>query len=166
VHPVQKNKSLMPKLLYALGAVTLAVIIAASVGLGALFYKGHELDAESKAFVDSAIPAITRAWSKEQLLERSTTELRRSIKPDELDALFDRLSQFGPLVEYEGATGQATMSYLSGLGSTVSASYDAKARLQNGSATFRILLMKRDGRWLIHNFHVDPLLGAQAGQRT
>jgi hypothetical protein len=156
----------MRKFLYVLGVLTLAVMIAAGVGLGALVYNGHELDAESKAFVDSAIPAITGTWSEEQLIDRSTTELRGSIKPEELRALFDRLSQFGPLVEYQGATGQATMSYLSGSGGTVSASYDAKARFQNGSATFQIVLMKRDGRWLIHNFHVDPAPGVQSGQRT
>jgi len=58
------------------------------------------------------------------------------------------------------------MSYMAGSGGTVSASYDAKARFQNGSATFRILLMKRDGRWMIHNFHVDPAPATPAGQRT
>jgi hypothetical protein len=86
----------MSKLLCVLGAVALTVMITAGVGLGALFYNGHELDEESKAFVDSAIPAITGTWSEEQLLDRSTIELRESIKPDELRALFDRLSQFGP----------------------------------------------------------------------
>jgi hypothetical protein len=146
--------------------LTLIIIVAAVIGLGVFFYKGHELDAESKLFIDSAIPAITATWSQEQLLDRSTMELRQSIKPDELNALFDRLSQLGPLVEYQGATGQATMSYLAGSGSAVSAAYDAKARFQNGSATFRILLLKRDGRWMIHNFHVDPASGAHSGQRT
>ncbi len=63
-----------------------------------------------------------------------------------LSALFDRLSQLDPLIEYEGATGEAAMSYIAGSGSTESASYVAKARFQNGSATFRIVLMKRDGR--------------------
>jgi hypothetical protein len=115
VLPVRQSKPPMRKFLYVLGAVTLAVMIAAGVGLGAL-------------------------------VDRSTAELRASIKPDELHALFDRLSQFGPLVEYQGATGQATMSYLSGSGETVSASYYAKARFQNRSATFQIVLMKRDGR--------------------
>jgi len=154
------------KFLYVLGAFTLAVVIAAGVGLGALLYKGHQLDTESKAFVDSAVPAIVTTWSKQQLLDRATPELRETIKPDELNALFDRLSQLGPLVEYQGATGEAAMSYIAGSGGTVSASYDAKARFQNGSATFRIVLMKRDGRWMIHNFHVEPTPGTPSGQRT
>jgi hypothetical protein len=157
----------MRRFLYFLGAFTLAVVIVAVVGLGAVFYKGHELDTESKAFVDSAIPAITATWKEKQLLDRSTIELRETVKPDELRSLFDRLSQLGPLIEYQGATGQAIMSYLSASGSTVSASYSAKARFQNGSATLQVLLLKRDGHWLIHNFHVDPASGAEpGGQRT
>jgi hypothetical protein len=157
----------MRRVLYYVGAFTLAVVIAAAIGLSAVLYKGHALDVESKAFVDSAIPAITKTWDEKQLLDRSTVELRETVKPDELRSLFYRLSQLGPLVEYLGATGQATMSYLSDSGSTVSASYNAKGRFQNGSARFQILLMKRDGRWLIHNFHVDPAPDGQAGgQRT
>ena len=159
----------MRRFLYILGTLTLAIIVAAGIGLGVFFYKGHALDAESKAFVDRAVPAITATWSEQQLLDRATPELRASVKPEELKALFDRLSQLGPLIEYEGATGEATMSYIAGIagsGGTVSASYVAKARFQNGTATFRIVLMQRDGHWLIHNFHVDSSTGNQAGQRT
>jgi len=156
----------MRRFLHILGALTLTIIVAGGIGLGVLAYKGHALDAESKAFVDSAMPAITATWSERQLLDRATPELRASVKPEELEALFDRLSQLGPLVEYEGAKGEATMSYMVGSGGVVSASYVAKARFQNGAAIFRIALMKRDGRWLIHNFHVDPAPGNQAGQRT
>lgn len=156
----------MRRFLYVLGALTLTVIVAAGIGLGALFYQGRALDAESRAYVDSAVSAIAATWSKHELLDRATPELRDSIKPEELDALFDRFSRLGPLIEYEGATGDSTMSYMSGSGGVVSASYVAKARFQNGDATFRIVLMKRDGRWMIHNFHVDLAPGDQAGQRT
>jgi hypothetical protein len=53
-----------------------------------------------------------------------------------------------------------------GSGSTVSASYVAKAQFQNGGAVFRIVLRKREGRWMIYNFHVDPAPGNRAGQGT
>jgi len=156
----------MRRFLYILGALTLIVVVLAGTGLAVFLYKGHALDAESKAFVDTALPAIAATWSKQQLLDRATPELRESLKPDQLNALFDALSRLGPLVEYEGATGEATMSYMIGSGSTVSASYVAKARFQNGSATFRILLMRRDGHWMIHNFHVDSVVGNQAERHT
>jgi hypothetical protein len=154
------------RFLYILGALTLIIIVAAGIGLGVLFYNGHALDAESKAFVDRAVPAITATWSEQQLLDQATPELRASVRPEELQAIFGRLSQLGHLVEYEGATGEATMTYATGVGGVVSASYVARARFQNGDATFRIVLMKRDGRWMIHNFHVDPVPGSRAGQHT
>jgi hypothetical protein len=157
----------MRRFLSIFGALALIGMVAAGIGLGVLLYKGHALDAESKAFVDSAVPAIAATWSKQQLLDRATPELLENVrlKPEGLNALLDSLSQLGPLVEYEGATGESAQSYIAGSGSTLSASYGAKARFQNGTATFRIVLMNREGRWMIHNFQVDAR-GKQAGQRT
>src|SRR5258706_6334820 len=145
----------MRKFLYILGALTLTMLVVIGVGVGVLFYNGSALDTESKAFVDSPVPAITANWSEEQLLDRSTPELRDSIKPGELKSLFAAFARIGPLVEYQGAMGEANMFYAVGAGSTVSASYVAKARFQNGDAIFRIALLKRNGHWLIQNFHVD-----------
>jgi len=104
----------MRKFLYILGASALIAILASSIGLGVLLYNGHALDAESKAFVDGAVPAIAASWSKQQFLDRAAPELRERIKPKELNALFDHYAQLGPLVEYEGATGEAAMSYMGG----------------------------------------------------
>lgn len=55
----------MRRFLYILGALTLVIIVAAGVGVGVFFYKGHALDAESKAFIDRAVPAITATWSEQ-----------------------------------------------------------------------------------------------------
>jgi hypothetical protein len=115
--------------------------------------------------VDQAIAAIAGTWNKQQLLDRASPELRDSVKPQELNVLFETLARFGPLVAYEGATGDARMSYMIGSDSAVTASYIAKARFQNGSATIRIGLVKRDDRWMIHKFHVDPALGDQPTKR-
>jgi hypothetical protein len=153
------------KVFQILSVLALSVMVAIGIGVGVAFYRGHALDVESKAFVDRVVPAITAAWSKQQLLDLATPELRASATPNELTALFDRLSQLGALVKYEGATGESAMSYMAGFGSkgrssaTVSASYVVKAQFQNGSATFKIMLMKRGGRWLINGFHVDVAPG-------
>jgi hypothetical protein len=152
------------KFLYALGILTLIIIVAAGVGVGVLVYKGNALDAESKAFVDSAVPAIAASWSKEQLLDRATPELRANVTPEQLKALFDAVSQLGPLTGYEGATGEANMSYMAGSGGGVSASYVAKAKFKDGAATIRIALLKRDGRWMISGFHVDTSLSGAPGR--
>jgi hypothetical protein len=152
------------KFLHILGVLALIAILPSGVALGVFFYKGRALDAESKAFIDDAIPAIATAWSKQQFLDRAAPELRARVKPEELNAIFDRFSQLCPLVEYQGASGRATMSYMSGIGSTVSAAYIAKARCQNGSATFRIGLLKRDGRWMIRDFYINTPPGTQAAR--
>lgn len=156
----------MRKFLYILGALTLTMFVVIGVGVGVLAYNGTALDAESKTFVDGAVPAITANWSEDQLLDRSTPELRDSIKPGELKSLFTAFARIGPLVEYQGAMGEANMSYVAGVGSTVSASYVAKARFQNGDATFRIVLLKRGGHWLIQNFHVDTQPNGRAAERA
>jgi hypothetical protein len=154
----------MRKLFYVLGAMTFTIVLVAGVGLGVVIYKGRGYDADSKAFVDSAIPAIAANWSKQQFLDRAAPELRARVKADELAALFDRFAQFGPLVSYEGATGQASMSYVAGAGGTVSASYTAKAHFKNGIATFRIGLLTRNGHWVIRDFYVSPEPDMQASR--
>ena len=154
----------MRRFLSLLGALTLIAVVAVGIGVVVLVYKGNALDSESKAFVDSAVPAIVANWSKAQLLDRASPELRHSLEPGQLTALFDKLSRLGPLVEYEGAKGQSTISYFTGSGGSISAFYVAKARFKNGSATFRILLTKRPGRWTIQGFHVDPAPSGQTGK--
>jgi hypothetical protein len=126
----------MRRFLSIFGALMLIVIAAAGVGLGVLFYKGPVLDSESKAYVDSAVPAIAATWSPQELLDRATPELRQIFKSrrEDLSALFAGFSRLGALLEYEGATGEALLGYVPGSGITVSASYLAKARFQNGAA--------------------------------
>jgi hypothetical protein len=153
----------MRKFLLVLGVLTAAAIVAVGIGVAVLISKGNELDAERKAFVDSAVPAIAAGWSKEQLLDRATPELRAGVKPEELRALFNAVSQLGPLVEYEGATGEANMSYVAGSESSVSASYVARAKFKDGITTIRIALLKRDGHWMINGFHVDTSLTGGSG---
>lgn len=151
----------MRKVLYILGALTLIFIVVAGAGIGVVVYKGNTLDKESRAFVDGAVPAIAGTWSQQELLDRATPELRETARLAQLGMVFETLSQLGPLVGYDGATGDASMSYMSGSGGTVAASYVAKARFRNGNATFHIGLVKRDGHWMIQTFHVDP--GSRSG---
>jgi len=145
------------KFLIVFGALALVAVVAAAVGIGVVAYRGNALDAESKAYIDGAVPAIAAAWNKQELLDRATPELKASVKPEELTAFFATLARLGPMVEYRGAKGDATMGYTTEFGSVTSASYTATVRCRNGSASFRIVLKKRDGHWMIHNLHVDPV---------
>ncbi len=147
----------MRRVFSILGVVMLVLIVAVGVGIGLAFYNGRKLDAQSRAFVDRAVPAITAHWDKEQLRKRASAELRQTLKPGELTGLFGIFSsRLGPLIKYERAKGQANMSYMIGSGGKVSAAYVAKGLYEKGAATIRILLVKRGGRWLIQGFHVGP----------
>jgi hypothetical protein len=152
----------MKKLLYVLGAA--AVVIAVGVaGVATLASNRAKFDQESKEFVDGAVPAIVANWDQRQLLDRATPELRSSVTPAGLEFLFQGLSRLGSLVNYEGATGGAHMSYHSGAGAQVTASYVARAKFENGSAVFRIALVRRDEHWMINGFHFDPPRPAAQG---
>lgn len=154
----------MRRFLYVVGVTTLAFVAVAATGIAVLVWTGRGLDAESKAYVDAAVSAITAHWDKEALLDRATPELRAAVTTDQIAALFDTFSRLGPLVQYEGATGDANMSYFTGKGGQISASYQAKAKFENGEATLRVVLLKRAGEWRIQNFRVEGLPGPRASR--
>lgn len=147
----------MKKFLMIFGAIALVCVVALGGMIGWAAYRGSALDKESKAYVDDAVPAITRSWNKQELLDRAAPEFKAKIAPDQLTTIFASLAQFGPMIEYQGAKGDAAMSYGTEGFNGTSAQYEAKARFQNGSAIFRIALVKKDGRWMIVGFHAEGI---------
>jgi len=145
----------MRLVLQVLGVCMLVIVVAAASGLLVLTHEGTALDSESKAFVDRAVVAIASGWSQEQLLSRASPEFRATTSSSQISGLFETLSLLGAMVEYQGATGEAKISYSWGGGRSISASYIAQARFRNGAATFRITLVKRGNVWMIRSFHVD-----------
>jgi hypothetical protein len=139
----------------AYGIAILLALALGGIGVSTFAHKGNALDAESRAYVDQAVAAIAKNWDKNELIERATPELLGVVKPEQLTQLFVTFSRLGKMVEYEGATGEATMLLVLNSGTAISASYIARASFDNGSATFRIGLRKLDGRWLINSFYLD-----------
>lgn len=146
----------MRKILYGLGLVSLLLVATLIGGIGVVAYNGNKLDAESKSFVDSAVPAISANWNSHALLERASPEFIQGVSPDQLKAGFDQFSMLGHLANYEGSQGEANMAFFFGSGGSISASYVAKARFENGEAVFRITLVKRNGHWLIRALNIRP----------
>lgn len=147
----------MRKILYGLGLVSLVLVATLIGGIAVIAYNGNKLDAESKSFVDAAIPAISANWSAQALLEKASPEFIQSVSADRLKAVFNQFSTLGHLAKYEGSQGESNMAFFSGSGSSISASYTARARFENGEAIFRIALVKRDGQWLIRGLNVTPV---------
>jgi len=148
----------MPRPVHLLSLSIAALAGAAAIGAGLFFYRAQSLDAESQAYVNNAVPALAAAWNRDEFLERSTPELRASVDPFELDKILRTLALLGRMVEYSGASGESAMALPTsgGLGGT--AAYVANVRFENGTAILKIDLQRRDGKWLISNFHADTVL--------
>jgi hypothetical protein len=145
--------------------VALALLLAAAAACGAIViaYRAHVLNAESLAFVDKAVPAITTDPSVDQLLNRATPGLRTYIRTHDLPALARAFSRLGPAGEYLGAGGGVNWLSLAGFREPVSASYVAKESFMYGIATFRLTLVKLDGRWAITKYDLDVSLLGSSG---
>jgi len=147
----------------SLCALGLLIVLAAGTGIGMLVYKVHALNAQSKAFVGNAVPAIAASWNEEQLLSRATPELRDQIMSEDLPTLSALSTHLGQFAEYLGATGEVSWVSLAGFGGSISATYVAKASFVNGITTFRLTLVRLDGRWMISEFHLDAVQLDPAG---
>jgi hypothetical protein len=86
----------MKKVFIILGSVVFAFIILAAIGIIFVATKGAALDKESKAYADSAIPAIINTWSEKELLDRASPEFKKATTIDQLDRLFRWFSSLGP----------------------------------------------------------------------
>ena len=156
----------MHKILTILGAITLVLILCGGAAIGYAVYVGHQMDAESKAFVDNAVPAIVKNWDHNKLIDIASPELREASSDDQIRTAFAGFARLGDLVDYRGSTGQSTLAFMLSSGSTISATYVAKAVFQNGEAEIQVTAVKRNGRWMVQGFHVDGKSSGEAQRQT
>jgi hypothetical protein len=145
----------MKKFLIILGSIFLALIVIGAIGIAFVAVRGTALDKESKAYADSAIPAIVTTWSEKELLDRASAEFKNAVTIDQLDRLFRFFSSLGRLQKCEPAQGQAIMSATSQTGRMTTGQYTAKATFEKGDATIKLLLIKHGNQWQIGGFNVD-----------
>ena len=145
----------MKKFLIVLGSIFLTIVVLGTIGIAFVAVRGAALDKESKAYVDSAIPAIVTTWSEKELLDRASPEFKKAVTIDQLDRLFRAFATLGRLQNRESANGQALMSATTKNGKTISAQYTANATFEKGEATIKLGLIKHGDQWQILGFHVD-----------
>ncbi len=145
----------MKKFFIILGSIFLVLIIAIGIGIAFVAIKGTALDKESKAYADSAIPAIVSTWSEKELLDRASPEFKKAVTIDQLDRLFRWVSGLGRLQKCEPAEGHSLMSATTQNGKIVSAQYVAKAAFEKGEGTITLGLIKHGEQWQIINFNVN-----------
>ena len=137
-----------------LGAVFLILITVGGGFVGYFFYAGAQLDASSKAYVDASVPPIISTWSEDELVKRASPQLRKATSAGQLNHLFSDLAKLGTFQSYDGAKGEANMSFTSNNGKMITASYLANATFQYGKIDIRINLIQNNGEWMILGFHV------------
>jgi hypothetical protein len=145
----------MKKFLIVLGSIFLVLIVLGAIGIAFVAVRDSALDKESKAYVDSAIPAIVTTWSEKELLDRASPEFKQAATIDQLDRLFRWVSSLGRLQKCDPAQGQALMSATTQTGKMISAQYNAKAKFEKGEAVVKLGLIKHGDQWQVLSFHVD-----------
>ncbi len=145
----------MKKFFIVLGSIFLALVVLGGIGIAFVAIRGTALDKESRAYADSAIPAIVTGWSEKEVLDRASPEFKKAVTIDQLDRLFRWVSGLGQLQKCEPAQGQAIMSATTQSGKVTSGQYTAKATFEKGEASIKLELIKHGDQWQILSFHVD-----------
>lgn len=152
----------MQRTLTFLGGLFLFILI--SFGSVALWSQTYE--PEAKAFVEDSLREISSDWTGDRLVKRAAPELfNGSGGVEQLNAMISELSSLGPLksIESLGGTG---FGYNWKSGQYIFANYVTNARFDNGDATIRIGLVRREGQWLITGFHIRPMIGIHPNKQT
>lgn len=146
----------MKKTVTILGYVFLALIVLVTFAFGALYLYGKKLDKESKAYADAAVLAIATDWNVAELKKRASREFDEAVDYEELADYFEELSQLGELVEYQGSSGESTITLSLRYGHEITADYAGTVEFEDGSAEMRLVLIKLDGQWQVLDFRVTP----------
>jgi hypothetical protein len=146
----------MRAILTGFGAVFLLLLVG-GLGLGYWMFASVERGGQSaRAYVDTAVPAITMHWDVDELTARADPELLRQNDDAKLKLLFVRLSTLGPLQTYQGAALQSTsVQSMTGAGTATTARYIATAHCAHGDARIDLIVVRHAAGWHILAFHVN-----------
>jgi hypothetical protein len=145
----------MKKFFIILGCITLILIAIAAASVSYIAFSGRQLDASSKAFVDTNMPSFFSTLSKDELLKISTVQVRQSMSSDQVNQLFTKLKQLGQFQKYEGSKGEANIELNYKNGTMIrTADYLASATFQNGPVQMDVKLVQNGGQWQMSDFAI------------
>lgn len=137
--------------------LALALIVGAFVGYSA--YRGPQLDASSRTYLDENLPPILSTWSTQELRSRASSQLLDVFNDEQARLLFKKLSALGELRKYGDVKGEANIAFTPDAGRVITAIYSARAHFENGDAVVRVRLILQDDQWRFLSFYVDsPIL--------
>lgn len=144
----------MKKLLAVVGAIALVALVFIVGLISMVAVRGRGLDAESKAYADRTIVSIVSDWNERALLDQASPEFTRACPAACIDSLFVQAGRLGAFKRYFGSKGQANMNYFIGKGTSVTATYIARAAFAYGAASIKLDIVKRHGQWQVEGFFV------------
>lgn len=146
----------MKKTFLILGITSMVILLVLGGVIGYGLYKGKQLDATSKEYVDAAVPAIVANWSVQGLKDRASPQLMHKVTQEQLTKFFAFFSRLGKMKKYVGSKGQSYIYITPEQGRTVTARYMARAEFEKGDANIKVLLiLNKDRVWKIAGFHVN-----------
>jgi hypothetical protein len=150
------DKISMKKVIMALGYLFLVLLLFLIAATAFVAIKGRNLDKESQAFVDSAIPAIISTWDVTEVEKRASPEFNDAVDYDDLDELFGLLQRLGDLKEYRGSIGNANLTISFRYGYEITADYVANAEFETGEMEIQMTLILHGGQWQILDLTIIP----------
>jgi hypothetical protein len=146
----------MKKVIMVLGYIFLVLLLFLIAATAFVAIKGKNLDKESRAFVDSAIPAIISTWDVTEVEKRASPEFSNAVDYDDLDELFGLLQRLGDLKEYTGSNGNANLTISFRYGYEITADYVANAEFDAGAMEIQMALILHGGQWQILDLTIIP----------
>ncbi|HWB58059.1 MAG TPA: hypothetical protein VG733_01140 [Chthoniobacteraceae bacterium] len=119
-------------------------------------WRSSAINGEAQNYLDAEMPRILANWDSNELWDRSSRALQANMGRDRMKALFSQLSaQLGPLSQYDGVTSVAGYRKGFGLGGGEgdTAIGLAGAHFARGPGSFKVALVRHDGKWQINAFY-------------
>jgi hypothetical protein len=151
----EQKPTLFKRFLLFLGVITFLFLVLLGAGIGYGTYLCYSLAPSGQAYADESVRAIITTWSKDELIKRSSPELRANTNQGQLDQVFVTLNKLGSFQSYGGAQGSVGLSLNVKKGLIITATYHATATFQNGRAAITISLIRHDNAWQIESFHTE-----------
>ena len=152
----------MKSYLSIIGGLFIVTGLVIAYFIGDTPFQSQDLQASSKAYVEANVPMIISTWSKDELLNRASPQLLKSINedPNHLDRQFQNLSKLGAMRSFGDVKGYATNFTTNQDRIVRTATYVATAKFENGEGHISVRLIQSHGRWQFLQFNVDsaPLI--------
>lgn len=143
------------KILIALGAIFLVIIVIFIVAFSILAPKTLTSDREIRIYLNKVIPIILSNMNKETFLLYAADQLKNSAKPEELEKVFGWYSKLGKFKEKKGLSIQLFSITHHVSSGQILGRYIVNADFERGPAEVKVAVIKEGTDWKILEFFIN-----------